>query len=172
MNEELKRKNETLQRALEEERSKNRIKELQEERENYMRERDHSARVIQRAWVSNSIRRSEKNRIKNLEKYGFKLVKKSWTSIPKEQGGYSPSKVYVFENSSTSTVTVIAENVRTNETRNLEILTKESSHQIQSDNVDQNLFITKAGSLEIKNIDIQEVSISRQNTEEPLIDNE
>lgn len=168
-NEELKRQNESLQRALEEERSKYRFKELQEEREKYMRERERSARVIQRGWVSNSLKRSEKRRIKNLEKYGFSLVKKTWTSIPQESGGYCPSKVMVFENSSTSTVTVLAEDVRTNLTKNLELKTDEDQY-MDNENVEQNLFINKEGLLEIKNIDVQEVSLSHQNTEKPLID--
>ena len=169
-NNQLKRRNQDLMRALEEERSKNRIKELQKERQKYMSERDSSARVIQRGWVSNSFRRSEKRRIENLKKYGFTLIKKSWTAIPRELGGYSPSKVMVFENNSTSTLTVIAEDVKTNQVKNVEIKIGQKNTSFAAKELDKKCYLTKEGQLEIRDISVKEVSLSDHNTEEPLID--
>lgn len=166
-NQKLKEENLSLMSALEEEKERNRIAELRERRKREQVEMGRSVVKIQRGWRFYSTKRSEKRLIRDIERNGFKLIKKIWSLIPYEKGGSSPSKLLVFENNRDYHIT--ARDVKTQITRGISITKDDSEFSINS--VQEKLSIGSDDNLKYCDIVIEEMP-HEENTEDPIISNE
>ena len=164
----LKQQNSELLAALEREREINRINQLKQERQADLKLRHQEATKIQRSWRGHSKLREERRLIKKLESDGFILLKRCWTSIPIAGGGYSPSKLIIFEG--VHNYHIEAKDVQTSEYRTLDLSKKSSkSDGLLNGGLAEKLTINGQNHLEFVDLVVPEVSLADENTEEPLI---